>query len=57
VPLLRPGSPYLEAHALRALGIVRDDGSMLEQALSRFEAMQLEWHAAETRKLLSAKGC
>jgi hypothetical protein len=56
VALLRPGSPYLEAHALRALGIVRDDGSMLEQALSRFEAMQLEWHAAETRKLLSAKG-
>jgi hypothetical protein len=54
VPLLRPGSPYLEAHALRALGVVRDDGAMLEQALSRFEAMQLDWHAAETRKLLES---
>jgi class 3 adenylate cyclase len=52
VPLLRPGSPYLEAHALRALGVVRDDGEMIEQALSRFEAMKLDWHAAETRKLL-----
>jgi hypothetical protein len=27
---------------------------MLEQALSRFEAMQLDWHAAETRKLLES---
>jgi class 3 adenylate cyclase len=53
-PLLRSHSQYLEAHALRALGVVRHDDSMLEQALSRFEAMQLDWHAAETRKLLAA---
>jgi class 3 adenylate cyclase len=52
VPLVRQGSPYLEAHALRALGVVRDDGEMIEQALSQFEAMKLDWHAAETRKLL-----
>ena len=54
VPLLRPGSPYLEAHALRALGVVRDDESLLEQALSRFATMKLDWHVAETRKLLAA---
>jgi class 3 adenylate cyclase len=53
VPLLRPDSPYLEAHALRALGVVRGDAEMIEQALSRFEAMGLAWHAAETRKLLA----
>jgi class 3 adenylate cyclase len=52
-PLLRPGSPFLEAHALRALGVVRDDAEMVEQALSRFEAMKLDWHATETRKLLA----
>jgi hypothetical protein len=55
MPLLRPGSPYLEAHALRALGVVREDEAMLEQALSRFEAMKLDWHAAETRKLLAGR--
>jgi class 3 adenylate cyclase len=52
-PLLRPGTPYLEAHALRALGVVREDESMIEEALSGFEAMKLGWHAAETRKLLA----
>jgi hypothetical protein len=50
-PFLK-GSPYLRPFALRALGVVREDESMLEQALSRFEAMKLDWHAAETKKLL-----
>jgi class 3 adenylate cyclase/tetratricopeptide (TPR) repeat protein len=43
---------YLEPFALRALGIVREDEALIRQALERFEAMGLEWHAAETRKLL-----
>jgi class 3 adenylate cyclase/tetratricopeptide (TPR) repeat protein len=53
VPPFLAGPPYLEPFALRALGVVREDESLIEQALSRFEAMRLDWHAAETRKLLS----
>jgi tetratricopeptide (TPR) repeat protein len=49
--LLRPGT-YLEPFALRALGLVREDRALIEQALERFEAMGLAWHAAETWKLL-----
>ena len=49
--LLRPGT-YLEPFALRALGVVREDEALIEQALSRFEALGLDWHTAETRKLL-----
>jgi len=48
---LKPGT-YLEPFALRALGVVREDEALVEQALSRFEALGLDWHAAETRKLL-----
>jgi class 3 adenylate cyclase len=51
-PFLR-GAPYLEPFALRALGVVRGDESLIEQALARLEAMRLDWHAAETRKLLA----
>jgi class 3 adenylate cyclase len=47
--------PYLAPFALRALGVVREDESMIRDALSRFEAMKLDWHAAETRKLLATK--
>jgi class 3 adenylate cyclase len=43
---------YLEPFALRALGIVREDEELIRQALERFEAMGLEWHAGETRKRL-----
>jgi class 3 adenylate cyclase len=42
----------IEPFALRALGIVRQDEALIEQALERFEAMGLDWHAAETRKLV-----
>jgi class 3 adenylate cyclase len=49
------GPPYLQPFALRALGVVREDEAMIEQALSRFEAMRLDWHAAQTRKLLAAE--
>jgi hypothetical protein len=52
-PAFLGGPPYLQPFALRALGVVRDDDSLIEEALSRFEAMRLDWHAAETRKLLA----
>jgi hypothetical protein len=41
-----------EPFALRALGIVRNDRTLLRQALERFEAMELPWHAEQTRRLL-----
>jgi class 3 adenylate cyclase len=41
-----------EPFALRALGIARDDRALLRQALERFEAMELLWHADQTRYLL-----
>jgi len=40
---------YLEPFALRALGSVRDDDELLEEACMRFEAMGLRWHADATR--------
>jgi hypothetical protein len=51
-PLLRPGI-YLEPFALRALGAVREDELLIEQAADRFAAMGLEWHAEQTRKRLA----
>ena len=45
---VQPGT-YLEPFALRALGIVREDASLLERAAERFEALGLDWHAARTR--------
>jgi class 3 adenylate cyclase/tetratricopeptide (TPR) repeat protein len=50
-PILR-AETYLEPFALRALGFARADDGLIEQAIERFEAMGLDWHAAETRKLL-----
>jgi class 3 adenylate cyclase len=50
--LLQPGT-YLEPFALRALGIVRDDRSLTDQAVERFEAMGLDWHAAKTLEQVS----
>jgi hypothetical protein len=41
-------STYLEPFALRALGIVREDDALIEQAQERFEEMKLDWHAAQT---------
>jgi class 3 adenylate cyclase len=49
---LQPGA-YLEPFALRALGVVREDEELIRQALERFEAMGLAWHAGKTRALLS----
>ena len=45
--LLEPGT-YLEPFALRTLGRVRSDRALTEQAVERFEAMGLGWHAAKT---------
>jgi class 3 adenylate cyclase/tetratricopeptide (TPR) repeat protein len=42
---------YTRPFALRALGISRGDASLVTQAVARFEAMGLEWRAAETRAL------
>ncbi|TML32030.1 MAG: hypothetical protein E6G24_11180 [Actinobacteria bacterium] len=50
--LLQPGT-YLEPFVLRALGLAREDEKLVEQALSSFEALGLEWHADETRKLVA----
>ena len=43
---------FAEPFALRALGIARGDRALLKQALERFEAMDLTWHAEQTRHLL-----
>jgi hypothetical protein len=48
--LLQPGT-YLEPFALRTLGLARDDGSLTDAAVERFEAMGLAWHAEKTREL------
>jgi class 3 adenylate cyclase len=43
---------YLEPFALRALGVVRQDERLIEQAARLFESMGLAWHEARTRVLL-----
>ena len=45
-----PGT-YLEPFALRTLGIARGDSALVVQAQERFEAMGLEWYAAQTPAL------
>jgi hypothetical protein len=50
-PCLRAGT-YFEPFALRALGVVREDEQLLEQAAGRFEALGLEWHAGQTKAFL-----
>ena len=52
-PLLQAGT-YLEPFALRTLGLVQGDRALAEQAVERFEAMGLGWHAAKTRALAPA---
>jgi hypothetical protein len=48
LPLLRPGT-YLEPFALRALGAVRGDAKLTEEAAERFAKLGLDWHAAQTQ--------
>ena len=42
---------FAEPFALRALGIARSDRALIQQALERFEALGLSWHAQQTRQL------
>ena len=49
--LLKPET-YLEPFALRALGYARDEVGLIKQAIERFAAMGMNWHAANTRVLL-----
>jgi class 3 adenylate cyclase len=51
--LVIPGS-YLEPFALRALGWARDNAETFAQAVSRFEAMGLTWHAEQTKRSRTA---
>jgi class 3 adenylate cyclase/tetratricopeptide (TPR) repeat protein len=50
--MLKPKT-YLEPFALRALGYAREDLGSIRQAIEMFDAMGLDWHAAETRSLMS----
>ena len=43
---------YTHPFALRALGIARDEPSLVDRAASEFEAIGLGWRAEETRRLL-----
>ena len=51
-PLLAHERTYVEPFALRALGEVRGDRSLVERALERFGCLGLAWHAQQTRTLL-----
>jgi hypothetical protein len=51
--LVQPGT-YLEPFALRALGAVREDESLIEQAADRFNAIGLNWHAEQSRRFLAS---
>jgi class 3 adenylate cyclase len=48
--LLQPKG-YLEPFMLRALGIVRGEEALLADAARKFQAMRLDWHAAQTASL------
>jgi tetratricopeptide (TPR) repeat protein len=43
------GESYTRPFALRALGLVRSDRALTEEAIARFQTMGLAWHAEETR--------
>ncbi len=53
-PPLVQAETYLEPFALRALGVLREDPILLEQAAERFDAMALAWYAAQPREMLVA---
>jgi len=48
-PALLQSGTYLEPFALRALGAVREDEQLLAQAIDRFDAMGLKWHAKQSQ--------
>jgi len=53
VPAILKPNTYIEPFALRALGFAHEDNELIGQAIKQFEAMGLEWHASETRKLIA----
>jgi hypothetical protein len=53
-PRQRPGT-YIEPFHLRALGVVREDEALLDEALHAFEALRLDWHASQTRAALGSR--
>jgi class 3 adenylate cyclase len=52
-PLVQAGT-YIEPFALRALGIVRGDKTLVSQARDRLRGMGLDWHAEQTDALIDA---
>jgi tetratricopeptide (TPR) repeat protein len=52
-PPFTAGSTLLQPFALRALGIVRGDDELLAGADERFVALGLDWHRAQTERLLT----
>ncbi|MGH2920524.1 MAG: ATP-binding protein, partial [Gaiellaceae bacterium] len=52
-PALAKPKTYLEPFALRALGQVRADEHLLQQAVARFDELGLGWHASQTRAMLA----
>lgn len=52
-PLLQAGT-YIEPFALRALGIVREDETLVEQARNSMRGLGLAWHADQTDALNDA---
>jgi hypothetical protein len=50
------GPTYEVPFAIRALGVVRGDAALVAEALHRFEAMGLAWHADETRRMAETIG-
>jgi hypothetical protein len=50
--LVQPGTT-VEPFALRALGVARRDDELLSRADERFAALGLEWHRAQTERLLA----
>lgn len=53
-PSLVQAGTYIEPFALRALGIVREDETLVGQANDRLRGMGLDWHAEQTDALIEA---
>jgi hypothetical protein len=47
---IRPDA-YVAPFAAKALGVVRKDADLMADAVARFEAMGMDWFAAETRRM------
>jgi hypothetical protein len=52
-PLFAQPGMYTEPFALRALGAARGDDELLGRAHERFAALGLDWHDAQTARLLA----